>query len=78
MKLLVPAVLFAVASCRGSPSPGPDAVFVSDESAGVVHVIDVRSGQVETELATGPRPRGLGSSPDGRTLYDPERLRRTR
>ena len=44
-------------------------MYVSDEEADVVHVLDGRSGDVEGQLKTGERPRGLALSPDGRLLY---------
>ena len=44
-------------------------VLVSDEEADVVHIVDGRTGQVESRLKTGQRPRGLALSDDGRTLY---------
>ncbi|MBU3079346.1 PQQ-dependent catabolism-associated beta-propeller protein [Sphingomonas quercus] len=61
-------VLALLAAC--SPErKGDDLVFVSDEEANVVHVIDGASGAKEGDLVTGARPRGLALSPDGRTLY---------
>ena len=48
---------------------GPDRVFISDEAANLVHVLDGASGVREGELRTGKRPRGLVLSPDRRLLY---------
>lgn len=62
------AAALALAAC-GSTAKGPDMVFVSDEAANVVHLVDGASGAVEGELRTGRRPRGLAHSPDGKTLY---------
>jgi PQQ-dependent catabolism-associated beta-propeller protein len=58
----------ALAAC-GAGRKGDDLAFVSDEAANVVHLVDGASGTVEGELRTGPRPRGMAHSPDGRTLY---------
>jgi PQQ-dependent catabolism-associated beta-propeller protein len=65
--LAVPLAL-ALAAC-GRAGKGNDLVFVSDEAANVVHVVDGASGAAEGELRTGLRPRGMGHSPDGKTLY---------
>lgn len=35
----------------------------------MVHIVDGATGRIEGRLATGRRPRGLGLSPDCRTLY---------
>jgi PQQ-dependent catabolism-associated beta-propeller protein len=58
-----------LSACAAAEKPGPDRVFVSNEEADVVQVLDGRSGHREGELKTGERPRGLALSPDGRTLY---------
>ena len=63
------ALLLFLTSCDREPGLGPDRVYVSDEEADVVHVLDGRSGGVEGQLKTGERPRGLALSPDGRILY---------
>lgn len=60
--------LLVLAACS-RPQPGPDRVFVSDEEADVVHVLDGLTGRVEATLRTGERPRGMALSPDGRVLY---------
>lgn len=60
--------LVGLSACD-DPTPGPDLVFVSDEEADVVHIVDGRSGGREGQLRTGERPRGMALSPDGRTLY---------
>src|SRR3954454_8238222 len=62
------ALLLGVAGC--SPQqPSTDLVFVSDEGANLVHIVDGATGRIEGALATGRRPRGMQVSPDGRTLY---------
>jgi PQQ-dependent catabolism-associated beta-propeller protein len=63
-------VIAALALTSCSPAEkGNDLVFVSDERANVVRMIDGASGVIEGELRTGRRPRGMAHSPDGRTLY---------
>jgi DNA-binding beta-propeller fold protein YncE len=69
LAILLSACLTLLAGCQADSGPGPDLVFVSDEQADVVHIIDGRSGRVEGRLETGERPRGLARSPDGRRLY---------
>jgi len=44
-------------------------LFVTNEKGNSVSVIDSRSGVVETTLEIGDRPRGIGLSPDQKTLY---------
>ena len=44
-------------------------LFVTNEKSNSVSVIDSRTGQVETTLEIGDRPRGIGLSPDHKTLY---------
>ena len=62
------ALALALAGCA-QPPPSTDLVFVSDEAANVVHIVDGATGRIEGSLATGRRPRGMQVSPDGRTLY---------
>jgi PQQ-dependent catabolism-associated beta-propeller protein len=58
----------ALASCHPYRPPSNDVVFVSNEIKDVT-VVDGATGRIEGELATGPRPRGMALSPDGRMLY---------
>src|SRR5690348_18392629 len=60
--------MLALASCTSRSEPSNDTVFVSNE-AGYVTLVDGATGKVEGRLATGPRPRGMAFSPDGRTFY---------
>ena len=46
-----------------------ETVYVSDEQANVIHVIDAPRWHAITTIAVGQRPRGLALSADGRTLY---------
>jgi PQQ-dependent catabolism-associated beta-propeller protein len=62
-------LLMGLAACEAEREPGPDLVFVSDEEADVVHILDGQSGRQEGQLKTGERPRGIALSPDGSILY---------
>lgn len=44
-------------------------LFVTNEKSNTVSVIDSRTGKLETTLEIGDRPRGIGLSPDQKTLY---------
>jgi len=44
-------------------------LFVTNEKSNSVSVIDSRTGKLETTLEIGDRPRGIGLSPDQKTLY---------
>lgn len=44
-------------------------LFVSNEKSNTVSVVDSRTGELETTLEIGERPRGIGLSPDHKTLY---------
>ena len=44
-------------------------VFVSNERSGTITVIDSQTDQVLQTISVGARPRGIQTSPDGRTLY---------
>lgn len=46
-----------------------ETVFVSDEKANVVHVIDAPAWNTVREIAVGQRPRGIVASRDGKRLY---------
>ena len=65
--------LGASACSRGSePHSAPTAavrVFVSNETAGTVAIVDPATGVVEHVVAVGKRPRGLKLSRDGRQLF---------
>ena len=62
------AAALALISCQPHHQPSTDTLFVSNEAKGVA-VLDGATGRIEGELRTGPRPRGMALSPDGRTLY---------
>jgi YVTN family beta-propeller protein len=66
---VVLALLPAVACARTAPAPpAPLRVYVSNETAGTVVVIDPATGQIENRIAVGKRPRGLRFSRDGSQL----------
>jgi PQQ-dependent catabolism-associated beta-propeller protein len=44
-------------------------LFVTNEKSDSVTVIDSRTGEVETTMEVGERPRGIGLSPDHKTLF---------
>lgn len=67
--LHVAAVALAIGSCSPHSSASHDAVFVSNEATGHVTVLDGATGKIEGQLATGPRPRGMAFSPDGKIFY---------
>ena len=46
-----------------------ETIYVSDEEANVVHVVDGRRLAVIARIPVGQRPRGLGLSRDGKLLY---------
>ena len=56
-----------------SPRPAPAAptyqVWVSNEKSGDVTIIDGSSLKVIGTLSAGKRPRGIHSSPDGKSVY---------
>ena len=61
--------LALLAACQRAPEAAPHTVYVSDEQANVVHVIDGATAEKVAAIATGERPRGMGLSPDGGVLY---------
>lgn len=72
------AAVAATAGCRNAPggsvepaaAPAPrERVYVSNETAGTVAVIDPVTGAIEAAIPVGKRPRGLKVSRDGTTLY---------
>ncbi len=65
------AVLAALGLALGgcAEPPAPHTLYVSDETAGVIHVVDGVRLAVDARIPVGQRPRGLGLSPDRRTLY---------
>ena len=44
-------------------------VYVSNERSNSVTVIDASSDKVVATIPVGNRPRGIGVSPDGKTIY---------
>src|SRR4051794_16644632 len=65
----VPWVAIAPAA-RGEPTrPPAPRVYVSNEAAGTVSVIDTARDEVIATVPVGKRPRGLHVSRDGKLLY---------
>jgi PQQ-dependent catabolism-associated beta-propeller protein len=64
MRLLALLALIAAAQAARA-----ETIYVSDEEANVVHVIDGASLRETGRIEVGRRPRGLALSPDGRSLY---------
>jgi len=64
--LLLSSLVFASASAWADPTYR---LFVTNEKSNSLTVIDSRTGKVETTLEIGDRPRGVGLSPDQKTLY---------
>ena len=67
-RIAVTAALILSLNCCQRPQRSTDTVFVSNE-AGYVTLVDGATGRIEGKLATGPRPRGMAFSPDGKTFY---------
>jgi cytochrome c oxidase assembly factor CtaG len=75
----VAVALLGGAVLLGASRPATAAtVYVSDEQADVVHVIDGDSLQITGRIAVGRRPRGLGLAPDGARLWVSSETRGTR
>ncbi len=65
-QLLLSTLVLVSASAWADPTYR---LFVTNEKSDTVSVIDSRTGTVETTLEIGKRPRGIGLSPDHKTLY---------
>jgi YVTN family beta-propeller protein len=51
------------------PAPTGPRLFVSNEIDGTVSVVDIATRRVVHTISVGKRPRGIRTSPDGRTVY---------
>jgi YVTN family beta-propeller protein len=74
LRVVILALLAAAAgACRADVPPSapapPQRVYVSNETAGTVAVIDPATGSVIAAIPVGKRPRGLRVSRDGKQLY---------
>src|SRR5574341_761209 len=49
--------------------PSAPRLFVSNETGNTVSVVDLTTNTVTATVEAGRRPRGIGASPDGRSLY---------
>ena len=62
--------LLIAAACGGpAPVPSGPGLYVSNEMGGDVAVIDLETRAVKARIPVGKRPRGIHSSPDGKTVY---------
>lgn len=50
-------------------SPDGSRLYVSNEDAGLMSIVDLRSGRVVDTVSVGLEPEGVRTSPDGRTVY---------
>jgi PQQ-dependent catabolism-associated beta-propeller protein len=62
-------LLAAIAALAPVAIAHAETVYVSDEAADVIHVIDAPRWTASAAIATGKRPRGIAPSRDGRQLY---------
>jgi YVTN family beta-propeller protein len=76
---VVPLAVF-MAGCSSTPPPAPTPkaedrpaagyrIYVTNENSGDLSVIDSATLEVVATVPVGKRPRGIHSSPDGRTVY---------
>jgi PQQ-dependent catabolism-associated beta-propeller protein len=65
-QLILTSLVLVSASAWADPTYR---LFVTNEKDNTVSVIDSRTGVLETTLELGNRPRGIGLSPDHKTLY---------
>ncbi len=63
--LLIIVSVFIHSACAA----GTGRIFVTNERGNTISVINSNSLEIETTIAIGDRPRGLGLSPDGKELY---------
>lgn len=70
-KTLVAGIAICVFACDPSAErgAGTEHLYVSNESAGSISVIDTNSDRVVNTIAVGKRPRGLAIAPGGKVLY---------
>lgn len=61
--------LILAALLLGAAPLQAETIYVSDEQANVVHVVDPSNMAVVARIALGKRPRGLALSADGKILY---------
>ncbi len=62
------ALGLCAAPAQGRPA-GNYEIFVSNENAGTLTVINGADFKVEATIPVGKRPRGIHASPDGKTVY---------
>lgn len=64
-----PAPPAPAATPEAAPPPSGPRLYVSNETAGDVAVVDIASRTVTSRIQVGKRPRGVRVSPDGFTVY---------
>src|SRR4051812_23871699 len=66
-KLLLLVLALSITACSGYPSG--TLIFVTNERAGSISVIDAATNKVIDTIHTGARPRGIRVSKDGKHAY---------
>src|SRR5262245_30222720 len=69
MQHVVLALLVAMAAHRPAFAEPTYRAFITNEYDNTLSVLDTRSGTVETTVAVGKRPRGIGLAPDHAHVY---------
>jgi len=67
-KAILASFVLLCVSCS-QPQPTGYRVYVTNEVSGDLTVIDGNKMEVEARIPLGKRPRGIHSSPDGKTIY---------
>jgi YVTN family beta-propeller protein len=66
---LLAALAFACLAATAAPAHAAVRLYVSNEDAGDIAIVDPDAGRVLARIPVGKRPRGLKLSADGKTLY---------
>src|SRR5262245_5591505 len=69
MKHVVLVLLGAMAALQPAFAEPTYRAFITNEYDGTLSVFDTRSGTVETTVAVGKRPRGIGFAPGRAHVY---------
>ena len=69
MKLRHALILFLLTCASCGAYPSSNIVFVTNERAGTITVIDTTTDKVIDTLSVGGRPRGIRLSSDGSNAY---------
>ena len=65
--ILLAGLALSIAGCSGYPSG--TLVFITNERAGTISVIDAATDKVVDTIMTGARPRGIRVSENGKHAY---------